>query len=114
MTNQQLIYQGARPIYNDEVFYDYLFSTFNCIKPKEYSDAVKEFESSNHRAGSMENKILEALLSQPMSIDDLYEIAKKECKNGNVGTWLSERLVEAEQSGRIAKFPNGLYGPVYK
>lgn len=109
-----LIYQGARPIINDEVFLDYLFSTFECSNSKEYENTVKNFENTKHKPGMIKNKILEALLSQAMTIDELYEIAKCEARDENVGLWLSQRLVEAEQTGRIAKFPNGMYGPVYK
>lgn len=78
-----LIYQGAIPIVNDEVFYEYLFKTFNCLKPYEGHKAIKQFELHKHKPGNTNNPILEALMSQCMSIDELYLIAKNKCKNKN-------------------------------
>ena len=47
-------------------------------------------------------------------MDDLYKIAKNYSKSKNPSVWLSEKLVEAESTGRVGKYPNGMYGPVLK
>lgn len=110
----KLIYEGAKPIINDEVFYEELFDLFSCVRPQEYSEVVSDYESKPHKITNTDNPILNALCSQAMSVDDLYQIAKHRCKDKNPSVWLSEKLVEAERSGRVAKYPNGMYGPVLK
>ena len=110
----KLIYEGARPIINDEVFYEILFDLFSCVKPQEYNEAVKDFESKSHKITNNDNPILNALCSQAMNMDDLYKIAKLQSKDKNPSVWLSEKLIEAEATGRISKYSNGMYGPVLK
>lgn len=110
----KLIYEGAKPIINDEVFYNELFSLYACVKPQDLASAVNEYESKPHKLEPSGNPILDALLSQAMNVEDLYEIAKRKCRDKDPSVWLSEKLVEAESSGRVAKYSNGKYGPVVK
>ncbi len=79
----KLIYEGARPIINDEVFYEILFELFSCVKPQEYNEVVKDFESNSHKITNNDNPILNALCSQAMNMDDLYKIAKLQSKDKN-------------------------------
>lgn len=110
----KLIYEGARPIINDTVFFDFLFDMYSCIKPLEYKNEIKNFNSKSHKNGNSGNPILEALLAQPMCVDELYEIASKKSHDKNPGVWLSEKLIDAERTGMVTKYSNGLYGPVVK
>ena len=110
----KLIYEGAKPIINDEVFYNALFEIFGFDAPKEYSQVIEDYESKPHKVLNSDNPILNALCSQAMSIDDLYKIAKNYSKSKNPSVWLSEKLVEAEKTGRVSKYANGMYGPVLK
>lgn len=79
----KLIYEGAKPIINDEVFYSALFDIFGFDAPKEYSKVIKDYESRPHKVLNSDNPILNALCSQPMSMDDLYKIAKNYSKAKN-------------------------------
>ena len=110
----KLIYEGAKPIINDEVFYNALFEIYGCIANEEYSKAIKDFEQKPHKINNSKNPILNALCSQAMNMDDLYKIAKNYSRGQNPSVYLSEKLIEAEKSGRVSKYPNGMYGPVLK
>lgn len=110
----KLIYEGAKPIINDEVFYNVLFELFSCIKPKDYDKNIQEYEKTAHKIMDSDNPILNALMAQAMSLDDLYKIAKFQSKDKNPSVWLSQKLVEAENTGKVCKYPNGMYGPVLK
>lgn len=110
----KLIYEGAKPIINDEIFFHELFQLFPHISSKKLDAVTKNYHSKPHKVGNSGNPILDALSSQAMSMEDLFEIAKLRSKDENPNVWLSKKLVEAENTGRIAKYPNGMYGPVYK
>lgn len=79
----KLIYDGAKPIINDEVFLNALFEIYGCPLNQDYKDAVKDIEENPHKIQDSENPILYALCSQAMSMDDLYKIAKNYSKGKN-------------------------------
>lgn len=110
----KLIYEGAKPIINDEVFLQELLALFPSVCSKDLKDATKKLYSKRNKVGSSGNPILDALCSQPLSMDELYSIAKSWCKDENPNVYLSKKLVEAENSGMIAKYSNGNYGPKLK
>lgn len=106
----RLIYQGATPIVDDEVFYDFLMRAYEVMRP---SDTLTE-ERVKHgeKLGQSDNPILEAICAQPMTMEQLYEFAKIRCEKENPNVWLNNKLVEAELTGKIVKYKNGMYGPV--
>ncbi|MDO5328556.1 MAG: DNA-processing protein DprA [Coriobacteriia bacterium] len=108
----RLIYQGAIPVVDDDVFYDFLYTTYNVIRPSD----IKTEQKVKHgeKVGQSNNPILEALSAQPINMDQLYEFAKTQCGRENPNVWLSKKLVEAESSGKITKYKNGMYGPVVR
>lgn len=107
-----LIYQGAFPVINDEVFYDYLYRTFSCIKPNDLNKCLNKQKKIKSNNSISKNPIEKALLAQPMSIEDLYQIALKHSKAKDPSIWLSQKLIDAQNSGKVTRYSNGLYGPV--
>lgn len=110
----KLIYDGAIPIINNAVFYEEISKLYSSVNFVNYSNTVRDYENHPHKLTYSNNPILDALQAQAMTMDDLYNIAKSKCKTKNPSVWLSEKLIEAEQSGLVSKYPNGMYGPVYK
>lgn len=82
----KLIYEGAKPIINDEIFLQELLSLFPTVKSCDIKAATKDIYSRRIKVGSSGNVILDALCSQPLSIDELYDIAKRVCKEENPST----------------------------
>lgn len=72
----KLIYEGAKPIINDEVFLQELLALFPSVDSNDLKDATKKLYSKRIKVGSSGNPILDALCSQPLSMDELYSIAK--------------------------------------
>lgn len=105
-----LIYDGATPVVNDDVFNDMLFYTFNCLKSHE----IKTLNNDNIINELFKNPIIIALRASSLTMEQLYDIAKKQCKKNNVNFWLSEILIQAESAGLIARYNNGKYGPCLK
>lgn len=101
----QLIYDGAKPIINDEVFFESISYAFNNVNPLQCSSA----KSQKLEDPLLKNKLISAIMSQPMSTDDLYEIACRTCKDKNPSIWMSKILIEAENKKLIAKQSDGLY-----
>ena len=96
----RLMYQGARPIVDDESFEDALFDIFGQLK----------YASSARIADEEEDPVLRALLAEPLPLDRLYEIADAGYGN-DARSKLMEVLVEAEAAGLIARQPDGRWGP---
>ncbi|MBO4353252.1 MAG: DNA-processing protein DprA [Eggerthellaceae bacterium] len=96
----RLMYQGARPVVDDESFEDALFDIFGQLK---YSLLGKEQEE-------VENPVVRALLAEPLPLDELYKIAES-VYGENARSKLMELLVEAEATGIIARQPDGRWGP---
>lgn len=96
----RLMYQGARPIVDDDSFDDALFDLFGQLK---YPGLLTEMEIQD-------DPVLAALLAEPLPLDKLYEIA--DSAYGEDGrAKLMEVLVEAEAGGIIARQPDGKWGP---
>ncbi len=100
----RLICQGATPIIDDETFLDALFLLFGCLR---------EDSSSNVIASSacQDNEVVNALRAAPMGIEELYEFARERCGVQQAKDWLMPRLAEGLDSGQIARYPDGRWGP---
>ncbi len=105
----KLIFDGATPIINDEIFLYLLNKTFG-VKSSLLNNKPKV--QYGKKLGFSGNPILEALMAEPMSTEALLNIAKQKCKKENPYSWLSKMLIEAENSGKICKYKDGRYGPV--
>lgn len=113
----RLLYQGAVPIVDDESFQDALFSVFGLLK----QEAVQAVPNAGTDDGAFSpialekgNEILEALLAEPMDLEELYLVAQRMHPAGDVRAWLMERLAEAEATGAVARYPDGRWGPAVR
>lgn len=96
----RLMYQGARPIVDDETFEDALFEIFGQLK----RPGLEEM------AQGVDDPVVSALLAEPLPLDKLYEIAES-AYGDDAWSKLMEMLVEAEAAGIIARQPDGRWGP---
>ena len=60
------------------------------------------------------NEVLEALLAEPMNLEELYLAARRMHPEGDARAWLMERLAEAEAMGTVARYPDGRWGPAIR
>lgn len=100
----RLIYQGATPIVDDEVFSDQLDAIFgsNAAPPKNQESA----SDSDDRTKALR----EALAAEPLSVDEMLPIARLCFEDGDAMRALMIWLAEEQASRRIARFPDGRYG----
>ena len=99
MGANRLMFQGARPIIDDESFEDALFELFGQLKHQNIAAFAVE-----------EDPVLAALCAEPLSLDALMALAEESYgQDGRVK--LMEVLVEAEARGVIARQPDGRWGP---
>lgn len=99
----RLMYQGARPIVDDESFEDALFDVFGTLK----------YSPQSCIANGEEDPVLSAVLAEPLSLDRLYDIAESQYGD-DAREKLMELLVESEARGLIARQPDGRWGPRVK
>lgn len=100
--SNRLLYQGATPIVDDETFEDTMFGLFGILKQ----------DCGHAQVHTVDNDpLLEALLAQPMRMDDILAQVHVPRSKGSAVAWLTKHLVDLEMSGHIAKYPDGRYGP---
>lgn len=64
------------------------------------------------RLSALKNSpVLAALAAEPLGMEELYAVARESCGTAEPRSWLMERLVEAECTGLIARYPDGRWGP---
>lgn len=104
----KLIYDGATPIINDDVFADHIMALFK-------ADFVAKSQKVKEEAETLfkSNPILNAASAHPMSLNELLDVASQ-YDSSNPLSYLNMKLVEAENSGFICKYKDGRYGPVIK
>lgn len=98
----RLLYQGAAPIVDDESFEEALFSLFGALRRGPGESGGREGER---------DPVVEALRAAPMALDDLVPLAREACGSEEPTSWLLERVAAAELAGKIARYPDGRYGP---
>lgn len=98
--SNRLLLQGAAPIVDDESFEDALFRCTGMLKR-----AVDEVLDDE------DNPLVEAIRSEPMTMDELYALACKLYGTDLARSSLTEQLAEAEALGTIARQPDGKWGP---
>lgn len=104
----RLLYQGAFPIIDDETFEDTLFSLFGCLK-----HSVPAFFDTN--GATQKESFLESVLrSEPMETEQLLSLVADKYGDSHAYSWLMQHLIEGEQAGLFARYPDGRWGPVVK
>lgn len=98
--SNRLLLQGAVPIVDDESFEDALFRCVGMLKRP--VDQVLD---------SDDEPLVEAIRSEPMTMDALYALAEKLYGQSEARQRLTEQLAEAEALGTIARQPDGKWGP---
>jgi hypothetical protein len=58
--------------------------------------------------------LLEALMAEPMSMQQMLEMAKRCCGRDEPIAWLAMWLAKKTKEGKIAQYANGTYGPTVK
>lgn len=137
----QLIYQGATPIIDDDTFEAALSDLFGCEQVTERSGAstrntddqqvpevpcqadwhvlpttTSETDGVGLDEDEAENDphtlMLRALGAEPLDIEDLTKLAKQYGDREDPITWLMVWLAQAERDGVIARYNDGRYGPI--
>ena len=106
----RLIYQGAIPIIDDDVFFDQMNAIFGCMLKKNFE--VDERERKELKKEDIE--LLSHLQASPLYCDDLLICAKKFCGDIEPMSWLMMWIAGAVKRKWIAQYPDGRYGPVVK
>ena len=108
--SNRLLLQGAAPVVDDESFEDALFRTTGALKRPRPVRGAAGAEADGDDA----DPLVEAILAQPISTEELYGLAVTEFGEQAAREIMMERLVEAEAEGVIARQPDGKWGPVAK
>ena len=111
----RLLYQGAVPIVDDDVFDDALFRVFGCLRtasrPEDAAGVAGGAAESAMGASSAEEVLLEALRAEPLGMEALCALAQSQGPCEDALTWLLVWLTTAQRDGLIAQYPDGRYGP---
>jgi DNA processing protein len=109
----RLIYQGAHPVVDDETFLDQLFSIYSILcTPADARGGLQPKNKNKQKRRRQEDFLMEALMAEPMSMQQMLEMAKRCCGNDEPIAWLSMWLARQTREGKIAQYGNGMYGPV--
>lgn len=100
--SNRLLCQGAMPVVDDETFQECLFQLFGCLKEQLGED----------RTASIEDPLLAAIMATPAHMEDLFVLAQGLCGQEPPVAWLTKTLAQYELQGRIARYPDGRYGPI--
>ena len=100
--SNRLLLQGAVPVVDDASFEDALFRTCG---------ALKWPSRESVRSDRKGDPIIEAILAQPLSMDELFQVAESTFGKQGAREKLMEILIVAEAEGAIARQPDGRWGP---
>lgn len=105
----RLIFQGAMPIVDDQVFEDALFRVFGALKWSEDPDGngVQDYEMLGDACAQ---EIVAAVRAAPQTMDELYGMAQR-LYGDDFRSQLSIALIEAEAQGLIARQADGRWAP---
>lgn len=102
--SNRLLLQGATPVVDDESFEEALFRSCGLLKWPDAQDPVG--------VGVTDDPIVQAVLAQPLSLEELLRAAEAAFGEKDARAKLMERLVQAEAMGLIARQPDGRWAPV--
>ena len=123
-----LLFQGAVPIIDDNTFIQSLASLYendvyvSSSYLKATSDAhrsttkVKRSEIPRDslvqaKAALFDDPLICALLTEPLTQEEIYSLALRYCEGENPSAWAALRVEEAQDAGLIMCYPDGSYGP---
>ena len=98
--SNHLICQGATPIVDRETFDDALFSLFGCLR-------VQDARSRRH----VEDPVLDAIRSDPMSVDELVAAGFGRNEGRGAAAWVSAHLAKLQSRGVVVRHADGRFGP---
>ena len=99
--SNRLLLQGATPIIDDDSFEDALFNTFTVLK----QPVSEELDAEE------DDRIVQAVRAEPMTVEQLMAVSKSCCGNADPRVFLMEHLALGEALGKIARHPDGRWGP---
>lgn len=102
--SNRLLFQGARPIVDDESFDDVLFDVFGLLKEPSAPDAPDGFAGTRTLRG---DPVVEAIRAAPSTADELFAVAVGVYGRENARAELMSTLALAESAGAIARQPDG-------
>lgn len=105
----RLIYQGATPVIDDETFQDQLQGIFGVEFSKDASDGIQK---GFGECSGLERRLLEAIDAERTSLDDLRTMAAEALGGTEALSWVMVWLAKMQAVNRIARYPDGRYGPV--
>lgn len=100
-----LIFQGATPVIDDEVFSELMVSLFGMGHGESReSGAVPELMG-------LEGDLMAALRASPLTLDEMVGIVRSE-HDADALSWLMVWLAKMQGRGLVSKYPDGRYGAV--
>ena len=99
--SNRLLLQGAMPIVDEDSFEDALFNTFSMLKRPN----IVELDDKE------DDPIIAAIRAEPLSIDSLMSVARGVCGTSDPSSFLMEHIALGEANGKIARQPDGRWGP---
>lgn len=103
----RLISQGAHPIVDDDSFEDALFGIFGMLRQESDEGA----DSEKGRAVRRESEIVRAVCARATGMEELYDLARRLFGEQEARQRLMEELAAGSACGRIARYPDGTWGP---
>ncbi len=108
----RLIFQGATPIVDDQVFMDQMNILFDL---DETTDVLSPKSKKRLSGGSpVGDDLLEALYAQQMTLEEMRAIVVPRVSEKQSISWLMKWLAKMEAQRLVAKYPNGKYGPLVR
>ncbi|MBQ3302360.1 MAG: DNA-processing protein DprA [Eggerthellaceae bacterium] len=99
----RLLYQGATPVVDDESFEYAVSRIFGVLRHEQISSGAKKERKAD--------AVMDALKAQPMSLDELYEIAR-DVYGENARSTLMKQLARAEAEHEVKRHHDGRYYPM--
>lgn len=107
----RLVYQGAVPIVDDDVFDDCLFATFGSLRQK----AAGKPEGPAPEPLTPEEKAREglalALTAECLSTEQLAAMATRWLPGAAPLPWLMTEIAALQKQGLVTQYPDGRFGP---
>lgn len=111
----QLIYQGAQPVIDLELFDDMVVELYDRLYIERIDEKKQQNNSDDESPRSGSDMLLDALLAQPMRLDALVAFyqahATAQMSQGDALTHVMMLLAQYERKKIVARYPDGTYGP---
>lgn len=104
----RLLYQGAIPVVDTETFKDQLRTIFDVLILEE----PRTGDSGKRRRKDTETLLFDMVSAEPCTSDEMLRFLDGKRKSTDNMVWLMQWLSEMQRQGKIARYPNGTYGPV--